>query len=250
MVALAHRGGGALSENTLKAFADAVGLGYRYLETDVQVTRDGELLAFHDADLERVTGRAGAVGELLYAELADALVGGLEPIPRMAELLDAFPHARFNIDLKSAPCVDPLVDLLIRTGAQQRVCVGSFSESVLRAFRAQARRRSAMPVLTSCGILAAAGLAFAPFGARVPGLLHDTGSVLQVPHRYRGRMRVVDRGFVERAHAGGRHVHVWTINDRAEMEELLDLGVDGIITDRTEVLRDVLLQRGQWEGAA
>jgi glycerophosphoryl diester phosphodiesterase len=244
---MAHRGGRArpgIGENTRTSFRAAVDLGYRYLETDVHATRDGQLVAFHDAVLDRVTDRVGAVASLTYAEVADVLVGGTDPIPRLADLLEAFPQARFNVDLKTMACVDPMADLLRRTGACERVCVGSFSEPVLRRFRAAAGGS----VLTGCGVATAAVLAFAPAGRLLSRLLRDRGAVLQVPHHHRG-LRVVDRGLVDRAHADGRHVHVWTVNDRAEMGHLLDLGVDGVISDRIDVLRDVLVERGQWEGA-
>jgi glycerophosphoryl diester phosphodiesterase len=254
VVAFAHRGGVlhpdvAGLENTVKAFEVAVGLGYRYLETDVRATRDGELLAFHDDHLDRVTDGGGALADLEYAEVTTALVGGREPIPRFAELLEVFPDARFNVDLKSPGGIDPLVDLVTTMGVQDRLCVGSFAERVLRRFRARMRAESSVPVATSCGIVAAAALAFLPAGRRMPGLVRDTGSVLQVPHRFRGRVKVVDEDFVDRAHSSGRHVHVWTINDRAEIEQMLDLGVDGIFTDRPDVLREVLVARGAWDAS-
>ena len=253
VLAFAHRGGALHPdlvglENTLKAFETAVGLGYRYLETDVQVTRDGELIAFHDSSLDRVTDQVGRLGDLEYAAVATARVGGREPIPRMVDLLEAFPQARFNIDLKSTDSIEPLVELIARTGAQQRVCIGSFAERVLRAFRSRMRARSSVEVATSCGIAAAAAMAVLPANRHLPGLVRDTGSAFQVPHRHRGKLLVVDARFVEAAHASGRHVHVWTIDEPQEIEQLLDLGVDGVFTDRPEVLREVLLARGQWDG--
>ncbi len=255
VLAFAHRGGVLLPdnvglENTSKAFEAAVTLGFRYLETDVHATRDGELLAFHDAHLDRVTDRVGALGDLAYAEVATALVGGREPIPRLAELLEKFPQARFNVDLKSPGGVEPLVELVAGSGAQDRVCVGSFDERVLRRFRARMRARSSVPVATSCGLLAATATAFLPVGRRGPTLARDTGVAFQVPRRFRDRVPVVDRRFVDRAHAAGRQVHVWTLDDPAEIGLVLDLGVDGIFTDRPDVLRDVLVDRGLWEGAA
>jgi glycerophosphoryl diester phosphodiesterase len=251
VLALAHRGGALHPdnvglENTLRAFGVAVDLGYRYLETDVHATADGQLLAFHDTVLDRVTDRTGPLARRTYGEVADVLVGGREPIPLLADLLEAFPQARFNVDLKSAASVDPMVDLVVRTGAHDRFCVGSFNEPVLRRFRARLAERSDRPVATASGVVSTLALL-----GRVPRRLHrltrDTGAVFQVPHRHRGVL-VVDRGFVTRAHALGRHVHVWTVDERAEIEHLLDLGVDGLITDRTDVLREVLVERGQWDG--
>jgi glycerophosphoryl diester phosphodiesterase len=254
VVAMAHRGGALHPdvvglENTMPAFRSAVGLGYRYLETDVHATKDGEVVAFHDTGLERVTGLPGRLTDLPYDEVAGALVGGREPIPRLVDLLEEFPDARFNIDLKSPEVVDPMVELVVRLGAQDRLCVGSFVERVLRQFRRRYAARSSVPLATSCGIVAAGLHTFVPGGHRLQRLVRDAGAVYQVPVRFRERVPVLDRGFVERAHAIGRHVHVWTVDERAEMERLLDLGVDGLITDRTDVLREVLVERGQWEGA-
>jgi len=254
VLALAHRGGARHPdlhglENTLPAFQLAVDLGYRYLETDVHATRDGQLVAFHDDQLGRLTDRTGRIRDLSYAEVATARVGGREPIPRLTDLLEAFPDARFNIDLKAPEAVDPMVELVHRMRLQDRVLVGSFTERVLRRFRARIADRSngAARLPTSCGVATATVAKFVPGGQVLQRLLRDPGAVYQVPHHHRG-VRIVDAAFVRRTHASGRHVHVWTVDDRAEMEHLLDLGVDGLITDRTDVLREVLVARGLWEG--
>jgi glycerophosphoryl diester phosphodiesterase len=247
VLAFAHRGGAKHPdvvglENTLFAFEHAVKLGYTYLETDVHATVDGVLLAFHDAVLDRVTGGTGSIGELAYDAVARVMVADREPIPRMADLLEHFPQARFNVDLKSAAAVRLLADLLEHTGAHDRVCVGAFSERRLVEFRRLVSRR----VATSYGPVGVGLSRFAP-RALAERVLHGRGDALQVPHRLHG-VTVVNRRFVERAHTGGRPVHVWTVDDAAEMEHLLDLGVDGLMTDRTDVLRDVLTARGQWRG--
>ncbi len=250
VLAFAHRGGAFHPElegleNTLTAFQHAVDLGYRYLETDVHATRDGVLLAFHDAVLDRVTGSAGAIADLAYADLAEVMVAEREQIPTLAALLEHFPHTCFNIDIKSGPAVRPLVDLIRRTRSHDRVCVGSFDDRRMRLFRSLIDR----PVATACGPAAVVAARFAPPGVRRTALARTAGDAYQVPHR-RGRLRVVTEAFVATAHALGRPVHVWTVDDPAEMHQLLDLGVDGLITDRTDVLREVLLARGQWMGAA
>ena len=243
-LAFAHRGGAYHPEiegleNTLAAFRHAVELGYLYLETDVHVTRDGVLLAFHDSVLDRVTDRVGEIARLSHAEVSGALVGGREAVPTLAALFDAFPGARFNIDLKSDGAVSALADFIAARDAWDRVLVGSFSARRLRRFRALTGGRvpsSASPVeVVLCRFL--------PL-ARVGRF-----QAYQVPHRRKG-LRIVTPGFVRRAHAAGRHVHVWTIDDPAEMRELLDRGVDGLFTDRTDILRDVLIERGQWRDDA
>jgi len=254
VLALAHRGGvghPALAglENTRTAFASAVGLGYRYLETDVHATRDGHVVAFHDDSLERLTGVAGSIQELSYAEVAGLRVSGREPVPRLVDLLEEFPGTRWNLDLKSPGAVAPLVALVTRLGLHDRVCVGSFAERVLRRFHARLRAEpGSRRVATVCGVPTVVVARYAPGGSAVQRLLRDPGSTYQVPVAHRG-IPVLDRRFVERSHAQGRHVHVWTVNERAEMERLVDLGVDGLITDRTDLLRDVLRERGLWGGA-
>ncbi len=249
VLAFAHRGGAFHPEiegleNTMAAFQHAVDLGYTHLETDVHATRDGALLAFHDTVLDRVTEQEGPVAELEYAEVAEALIGGREQIPTMASLFEQFPEARFNIDLKSEAAVEPLVALVEATAAHDRVCVGSFSWRRMRRFRALAGARVATAA-TPFDVVAFRAL---PAVARSVVLARSRAAALQVPHR-RGPLTVVTPGLVARAHALGKHVHVWTVDDPTEMRQLLDLGVDGLMTDRTDVLREVLIERGQWRGA-
>lgn len=246
VLALAHRGGAYHPEiegleNTHAAFRHAVDLGFDYLETDVHVTRDGVLLAFHDQVLDRVSDHEGAIVELTQAEVGRALVGGRERVPTLVELLEAFPHARFNIDLKSDGAVDALARLVVERGLWDRVLVGSFSPRRLRRFR----RLVAHRVPTSAHPIEVLAFRALPSGRLADLLVRGRVAALQVPHR-RGRWTVVTPGLVRRAHAAGLHVHVWTIDDPDEMRELLDRGVDGLVSDRTDILRSVLLERGQW----
>ena len=135
-MAFAHRGGAAHApENSWQAFEHALGLGYWYLETDLQATADGVLIAFHDRTLDRVTDRGGRIARLPYRTVAEARIAGTEPIPRLDDLLAAWPDVRFNIDLKDAPAIEPLAEVLRRTGSWDRVCVTSFSAARLRTAR-------------------------------------------------------------------------------------------------------------------
>ena len=247
VIAFAHRGGAYHPEvegleNTLAAFRHAVSLGYRHLETDVHVTRDGVLLAFHDSVLDRVTDRRGEIAALTLAEVREALVAGREAVPTLAELFDAFPDARFNIDLKSEGAVSALAELIAERDAWDRVLVGSFSPRRTARFRSLTGGR--VPTCATPAEIAA----FRVLPRRLADLVtRSRFQAFQVPHK-RKWFTVVTPGFVRRAHAAGRQVHVWTIDDAAEMNTLLDRGVDGIFTDRTDILRDVLIARGQWRG--
>lgn len=243
---LAHRGGSLLPanagiENSLKAFQNATDLGYRYLETDVHCSSDGVVYAFHDDNLQRLTGDASAIRELPSSAIDEARLGGNETIPRMVDLLDALPEARFNIDVKADGAVDPTLALIESLGAVDRVCFASFSDDRLRRIRARLPHAASSMSPKEVAMLKLGPLAsIRSYGVK-------RGAVCaQVPHR-QGSITVVTRGFVDRAHALGIQVHVWTIDDSDEMNELLDLGVDGLVSDRIDVLKDVLIARGQWE---
>jgi glycerophosphoryl diester phosphodiesterase len=219
----------------MEAFEYAVGLGYHYLETDVQVTADGVLTAFHDNDLQRTCGRPGKISELPWSEVSQARVDGKAPIPLMEDLLGAWPDARFNIDCKSNAAVDALIALVHRTNSLSRVCVAAFSDSRLRKLR----KALGADLCSSLGPLELTLLRF--------GLLRNPpGLAAQVPVK-QAPLTVVNTAFIERSHRLGMQVHVWTIDDAAEMNRLLDLGVDGIMTDRPVVLREVLESRGAWK---
>ena len=241
-VAFAHRGGAADGlENSMAAFSRAVGLGYRYLETDVHATADGVLLAFHDHTLDRVTDGRGEVARLPWSVVSRARIGGVEPIPLLADLLGAWPDIRLNLDVKEAGAVGPLVDTLRRTAAVDRVCVASFSHLRLRAVR----RALGPDLCTALSPPGVARLRVAATGPAVHRLAPRDVPCVQVPSRV-GPLRVVTPALVELAHARGQRVHVWTVDDPTEMNRLLDLGVDGVMTDDLLALRAVLRDRGVW----
>ncbi|MCT4357430.1 glycerophosphodiester phosphodiesterase [Streptomyces sp. Je 1-79] len=239
-IPFAHRGGAADGfENTAAAFRRAAAAGYRYFETDVHTTADGALVAFHDSTLDRVTDAAGRIRDLPWDAVREARVGGKEPLPLFEELLEEFPEARWNVDLKAESSLVPLVDLIRRTDAWDRVCVGSFTESRV----ARAQRLAGSRLATSYGVTGVVGLRLRSLG--IPAALRAGAVAAQVPER-QGGLPVVDRRFVRAAHARGLQVHVWTVNDPERMNSLLDLGVDGIMTDHLETLRAVLTDRGVW----
>ncbi|SHG09288.1 glycerophosphoryl diester phosphodiesterase [Jatrophihabitans endophyticus] len=236
-LAVAHRGGAGLAaENTLAAFARSYALGVRYLETDVRCTADGQLVAFHDARLERVTSARGWVRSRTMAELATLAVRGGGPIVALDDVLAAFPDACLTVDVKDPAAVPALARLLHDTGAAARVCVAGARGTWLRALADRVG-----PQLST----ALSWRELAHLAASRPPRTYGAAAFAHVPLHV-GRVPVFRRDLLARAHDAGVRVLVWTVDDPVTMHRLLDDGVDGIITDRPDVLREVLIARGQW----
>ena len=241
VIAWAHRGGALLPdnigiENTLRAFRNAVDLGYTYLETDVHASRDGVLYAFHDANLLRMTGRAARISELSSTELDALRVDGREPLPRIADLLEEFPDCFFSIDVKSDDAVDLAIEQFTQLGVIEQLMIGAF------AHRRIVRLRAGMPGVVSA--LSRREIATMLAGGPVP-----RRTCASVPVSSRG-VRVITPRFLARAKRRSVPVYAWTIDAAAEMTRLLDAGVDGIMADQIDDLRDVLVARGQWPSPA
>ena len=238
ILAFAHRGDHQSGpENTLPAFAGAVALGFKYLETDVHCTSDDVLLAFHDQRLDRVTDRDGVIAQLPYAQVRQALVAAKEPIPLMEDLLNAFPDTRFNIDLKADNTVAPFIKLLKRSRCLDRICIGSFDDRRVAAIR------QAFPlVCTSMGPKEVFRARLASF--RMP-FARLRAACAQVPVSWE-RIPVADRRFISAMRERQIQTHVWTVNDPQAMHDLLELGVDGIMTDYPVRLKAVLQERNAW----
>lgn len=240
-MAIAHRGGSLTAtnvgiENSLEAFAHAASLGYRHLETDVVCSRDGVAFVCHDSDLQRLTGARLHVGDLDAARLDELRLDGRVRIPRLAELLRAHPDAWFSIDVKTDEAVEETCRVVEEAGAVGRVCLGSFEHR-----RTLAIRERLPAVETAASRREVVEALLVPASRRRPAYRW-----LSVPATRYG-IPVVTRRFVRAAHATGVGVLVWTIDEPAEIERLVDLGVDGIFTDRTDTLRDVLVALGTWE---
>jgi glycerophosphoryl diester phosphodiesterase len=241
-LAFAHRGGAIEHlENTMPAFEACVSLGYRYLETDVRLTGDGVLVAFHDGTLERVTDRSGRLDQLSWSEVSRARIGGREPLVRLEDLFAAWPDVRINLDIKAAGVIAPLARLVRKMQVQDRICIGSFSDARIAA----ARRVLGPSLCTSLGPRGVAALRLSSYSPRAAGLVRIQAGCAQVPLQLGGRA-LVDERFIAAAHARGLQVHVWTVDSPAECAAMLDLGVDGIMTDRPVMLRDLLVERRQW----
>ncbi|SMQ66656.1 glycerophosphoryl diester phosphodiesterase [Plantibacter sp. VKM Ac-1784] len=243
---LAHRGlaGPGVPENTLSSFRRALAAGAEYVETDAHCTRDGHAVLFHDPSLRRVTGDPRPIADLELAELQRIDLGG-DRIPTLSEALAEFPGARFNLDIKAAAAAAPAAAAIIGAGAADRVLVTSFDEGRRSAIvRAVGREAGADSVASSASarillrVLPAAAL-----GLR-GALRRSLAGVqaLQVPERFRG-VPVVTKRLLAQMHALGVEVHVWTVNDPTDMRRLLDLGVDGIVTDRCDLALELVRSR-------
>ena len=238
---LAHRGGALLSENigienTMEAFQNAVKLGFEYIESDVQASRDGEIFCFHDDDLARLIGRTGRFIDFHSTEIKEALVGGKATIPTLDEVFETFTDIKFNIDLKHPATIEGTIERIRKHNATDRVVLASFSHATLTR-----ARQLAPEISTSFSVREAALLKFGLAKRATAG----GGIAAQVPLRRNG-IPVVTKRFVRRAQKHGVQVHVWTIDNYHEMHKLLDLGVDGLVSDQIDVLKSVLIEREQW----
>jgi glycerophosphoryl diester phosphodiesterase len=245
--AVAHRGGAGLApsaapENTAAAFALSYALGFRYLETDVRTTSDGVCVAHHDASLRRTAGVRARVRDLTWSELAGLPLAGGHRVPRLADLLEGFPDARFMIDVKDPRAIGPLARTLRQAKAEHRVCVAGSADRWLADARAVMGRgvSTAMGWESLTRLTTAARLGMRPRGVVRAPFAH-------VPLRLH-RLPVFVERLVAMVHELGAQLLVWTVDEPARMHRLLDFGVDGIITDRPDLLREVLTRRGAWGG--
>lgn len=251
----AHRGGAALwPENTLESFRGGLAAGCGWIETDVHMTRDGEIVTFHDHGLRRTTNGRGRIRDLSLAELRQLDAGyNFSPdgrsfpfrgkgitVPTLAELVELDPTARINVEIKQLQpsMVAALWRFINERGLHDRMLVASESADTVREFRNLARGT----VATSAGKREA----FAFWLAARAGLIDRLPieyDALQVPIGFRG-LAVVTPAFVEAAHRRGLQVHVWTIDSLAQMKWLIDVEVDGIMTDHPDRLAELLRERG------
>ena len=238
-VAIAHRGGSYLgSENTMEAFENAINMGFKFLETDIQITRDKKLIAFHDNTLNRVTDHKGYIINKTWNELKKTKVAGKFNIPLLSDIFYSWPEINLNIDPKNNASISTLIEFLKENKFFDRVCIGSFSGKRLETLR----KIFGSSLCTSAGPLEVLKLKLSSLNLRK---FKIDANCVQVPLRYFG-IKIIDRNFINYCHELNLKVHVWTINEIKEMEKLLDLGVDGIMSDNLEGLKTVLTKRNLW----
>lgn len=257
-IPFAHRGGNEDTlENTVPAFQAAYSTGFRYFETDLHATHDGIVVAFHDDKLNRIAAVDGTIADRTYSDLRSlAIVDPHCPesralsnrdtsqlyIPTLEELVTTFPDCKFNLDLKHDACVVPLIRLIRTHHLEDRICVGSFSDARLTRFRRHTHGR----IATSMGPRSVLETRIRSF--LFHRIVRHDADCIQVPLQSSG-LPIITRSFLDAAHECGLPVHAWTINDDAVMHHLLDLGIDGIMTDRPLLLKTVLIERGLWKDA-
>lgn len=242
-IILAHRGGSLeYPENSRTAFEAMQDAGFRYIETDAQVTSDGVAVIFHDPHLERTSDGTGELSSYTWEQLQQMRVGDGRPLMRVDEALRDFPETIFNIDIKAEGALEPVLNAIEQTGAQGRVCLASFNSARLK------RARQAMPsVATSIGNAEAVGLYMR---AQLPRLVRSLlpafgakygGSVqaAQLPLTFKG-IFVITPKLIKAAHESGLAVHAWTVNDVETASRLIDWGIDGIVTDCPQAMRQEL----------
>ena len=248
-IAFAHRGFSTRrAENSAAAFQEAVKLGYGWVETDAHTTCDGVAMAFHDDSLDRVTDGSGPISAHTRAQLRHVMIEGREPIPLLEELLIAWPHVRFNIDIKDDGSIKSVARLIDRLDAADRVCIASFSDARRRAVQRRLRAGGRKVRVAGSAGRVAAGAVYTAARIGVDAVARPFlrgVDCLQVPQTLRGVDVITDK-FIATAHRLGLAVHVWTINDEPTMIRLLQMGVDGIMTDRADLLASVMGRRGLW----
>lgn len=237
--AFAHRGGGAEQpENSKRAFAAAVAKGYRYIETDVQATADNVVMVFHDDELAPLTNGKGVIARLPYSEVRQAKIHGSELLMTLEEALVTFPETHFNIDIKSEHALEPTLDLVGRMDVMKRICLASFSDDRL----ARIRQRFGPTICTSAGPRGVTALKLASWG--LP-FMRINSHCAQVPLAEYS-ITIPTRRFIAFCNIRGVAVHVWTIDEAEDMRRLIRLGVNGIMSDRPSLLKQVAQEEGVW----
>ena len=232
-----HRGGAEEStENTLEAFQYSANMGFTYMETDVQASCDGEIVVFHDSDLKRMVGINKRIIDLTYKEIRKIRLDEKFQIPSLNDLLSSFKELKFNIDIKTNEAVEKTIQIISSHKAFGRVCLASFSSRRLDKVRKLVDDK----YCTSMGMRE---VFKAKIGSLGLPLHHPKGACAQVPKSQWG-IPLVTKKFIDYLQGKDKFIHVWTIDEEEEMDQLISLGVNGIMTDRPKVLKKVMEKHG------
>ena len=232
-----HRGGDEVeTENTIEAFKYSSDLGFVFIETDVQATKDGHVVIFHDATLRRMAGVNKSIKELTLKEIneIDLLDGG--KIPLLSEALETFPNLRFNIDIKTEDALEETIQIIKKMNFLDKTCLASFSSSRLKRIKHLAGPEACI----SSGQMDIFKMMCQSMGI---GLKPTKSQCAQIPLKQWG-VPVLTKKFIEIAKKQNKLVHVWTIDDKDQMFELIEFGVDGLMTDKPSVLKEAMVEKG------
>ena len=239
-IAFAHRGGNDFGpENSLKSFLGAYEIGYKYLETDVHLSKDGHLVAFHDESLDRVTNKTGLIKDLKLSDIKKAKIDNSDEIPTLIELLDNIPNCFFNIDCKSDDTVIPLIEVIKKFSLFDRVCIGSFSQKRINFIRDSLGSK----VKTSMG---PSEILLAKVLSNLPIKKAFESTYASLPIRRYG-IELLNKKNINFLQKNNQKVIAWTINDESEMRLLIERGVDGIMTDKILLLKKILIEQNKWK---
>ena len=237
-IPFAHRGGSYdFCENTLDAFNNSINLGYRHIETDVRHTKDNKLVIFHDPDLKRICSLDIKIENLNYEDLKNIKIFETHTIPLLDEALYSWPEINFNIEPKSLESAHLLKEKLKSKKNIERICIGSFSNRKIDILRKEFKDNLCTSMTESETIFFFLNRVFPFFDNSIP--------CLQIPMTHMG-FRIVTHNLVEHVHSLGKKIHVWTINDENQMMDLIDINVDGIMTDKPKTLKKVLQKKSLW----
>ena len=232
-----HRGGDEVkTENTLDAFQYSSELGFVFMETDVQATKDGHIVIFHDATLKRMAGIDKTIKDLTLNEIQSIELINGGKIPLLSETLESFPELRFNIDIKTEDALKKSVQIIKEMNCLNRTCLASFSSSRLERIRDLAGPSAC----TSSGQMDIFKLMCKSMGIPFKA---TQGHCAQIPMKQWG-VPVLTKKFLNTAKEENKLVHIWTIDDKDQMFELIDQGVDGLMTDKPSILKQAMTERG------
>ena len=222
-----HRGDASTYiENTLEAFKSADSLGYKYIETDLRETIDGKIITFHDANIKRITGSNVTINRSSLADIRMRRLPKNESIPTIDEILEELPNSYFNMDLKVPNMEEKVLKKIKSHNALDRICLGSFNSKTIKKINVLEPK-----IITSMGLAQVVKYKF--FNIK------SNSKLIQIPVSWNG-IKVITKGFIEKLHNDNLKVHVWTINKENEMQRLIDMGVDGIMTDNAIGLMNVM----------
>jgi glycerophosphoryl diester phosphodiesterase len=230
-IGLSHRGNSKrFIENSFEAFNSVIQMGYKYIETDLRMTLDGEVIAFHDPDLKRLFNLDLQVKDLTFNQIDNLFKEKNCSLLTLEDTLKKFPKIHFNIDLKVEEVIQDSIKVVTDLNAFDRVCFASF-----RSSRTEKVLRHNQNIIVSMGMKDVALFKFFNFH-------NEKIKIVQIPLKWKG-IKILTRNLIQKAQKSNLLVHVWTINDRKLINNLIDLGVNGIVTDEPELLMEIMKKR-------